>query len=648
MIAAPLERIEEVMASLVGGVPIPKQDGMPIERAEAAAASLGFEARITTPAPDELCWLLARALRSGPVLVIDSRAGVVTGLKRRARTPRQTLASWPNGERSELDPATRTLLAGLAPRRQARAVEALARQRDRAAVPTLAVVQLTPRGEGPLRRTVARLASAVGADAADVAMAIAGWWLLGALAFRGTDGGGWLLGWGLLLVLRVVVGTGAAWTRAVAFQRLAEKWRRRVLDGLLDHRRPRIEDGALAGGLAEIEHVEEAGHDAALGGALGTIEFLAAATVVAFGAAPLGGWMAMGLAAVILLAAVPGLVRATEDWSIGRVAVTRRMLDLLSGHRTRLVFGDSEPMRQREEEALDRYARAAQGVDRMALFVTIVPVRVLLVVGLLGLLPATLAGVPAAQVAVAIGGLLLAGSAVGRLGGAASAFADARAALRRLGALVDIPTDPARPRPETVPVLVPARPVGRLELEIGGDQARTTVAVARGARVQCGAALESLGWVGQAARQGAVGSPRSPRLDGVPRELIGQAAWTRRVGLIRGEDTIFAGTLAWNLLAGCRWPPGPADLERAEAICRAFELDAVALTDEGLSLRIGEGGRGVSEGERARIVLARAVLRDPDFLVLCDPLEMLDPPLRTAVAAQLESMSGAVLVGIRD
>lgn len=645
MTAAPLDRLEDVVADLLGGVPIPQQAGMPIERAEATAARLGWETRVSTPAPGEVDWLLTRAVRRGPVLVIDTRAGAVTGLQRGARIPSPELAAWADREQAELDPATEALLEGLSPARRTRAGQ-VGTARERGAIAALAVVQFTPLGEGPLRRAAARLLGAVSADAADVAMAIAGWWLLGALAFRGGDGSGWLIGWGLLVVLRVVVGTGAGWARAVAFQGLAEGWRRRIMHRLLEPRNGRqIDEGTLTGGLAEIEHVEEAGHDAVLGGVLGSIEIVAAVVVLSVGAAPAAGWAAVGLAGLILVAVVPSLVRSTEAWSVARVAATRRMLDDLAVHRLRLVFGDSKATRERQIETLDRYALAGRNVDRAALLATIVPVRVVLVAGLLGLLPAVLSGVQVTQLAIAIGGVLLAGSGMGRLGGAASALADARAALRRLDAIIEVGPDPAPTRPETVPALVPARPASRLELEIPGNPSAEIAGVDRGAKVRCATSLEQLAWTdpgGQ--RPGSGRATRSPRLDGVPREVIDQAAWARRVGLIRGDDTIFAGTLAWNLLAGSQWPPGPADLDRAEAICRALELDAVALTEEGLRLWIGEGGRGVSEGERARIVLARAILRDPDFLVLCDPLEMLDPPLRAAVASHLEAESGAVLV----
>jgi ABC-type transport system involved in cytochrome bd biosynthesis fused ATPase/permease subunit len=71
---------------------------------------------------------------------------------------------------------------------------------------------------------------------------------------------------------------------------------------------------------------------------------------------------------------------------------------------------------------------------------------------------------------------------------------------------------------------------------------------------------------------------------------------------------IFADTLAFNLLVGCGWPPTPADLAQAEALCR--ELGLGGLLDRlpaGLDQRVGEAGWRLSDGEASRVCLARGL-----------------------------------------
>jgi ATP-binding cassette subfamily B protein len=125
-------------------------------------------------------------------------------------------------------------------------------------------------------------------------------------------------------------------------------------------------------------------------------------------------------------------------------------------------------------------------------------------------------------------------------------------------------------------------------------------------------------------------SPQSGLLlfRGLDRQTLGAAGWRRQVVAAPQfhENYVLTGTFAFNLLMGREWPPRPGDMEEAEAVCR--ELGLGELLDRmpaGLLQMVGESGWQLSHGEKSRIFLARALLQEPDLLVLDESFGALDP-----------------------
>jgi ABC-type transport system involved in cytochrome bd biosynthesis fused ATPase/permease subunit len=87
--------------------------------------------------------------------------------------------------------------------------------------------------------------------------------------------------------------------------------------------------------------------------------------------------------------------------------------------------------------------------------------------------------------------------------------------------------------------------------------------------------------------------------------------------------------------------PGATDQELRAALELVRLGPWLAGLPDGLETALGEGAAQVSGGERARIGLARAVLADPDVLVLDEPTAHLDTATARAVTDDLLEAGGA-------
>jgi ATP-binding cassette subfamily B protein len=137
-------------------------------------------------------------------------------------------------------------------------------------------------------------------------------------------------------------------------------------------------------------------------------------------------------------------------------------------------------------------------------------------------------------------------------------------------------------------------------------------------------------------------------LDQLDLDTVGVDRWRKRVALVPQfhENHVIAETFLFNLLMGRAWPPSWDDHREAMAVCRALGLDRVLEEmPAGLNQTVGDSGWNLSHGERSRLYLARALLQDPDVLVLDESLASLDPELLDQVGrAVLERARTLVLI----
>lgn len=111
-------------------------------------------------------------------------------------------------------------------------------------------------------------------------------------------------------------------------------------------------------------------------------------------------------------------------------------------------------------------------------------------------------------------------------------------------------------------------------------------------------------------------------LDGLDIQQIGRNTLSRQLGYLPQDVKLLAGTLRTNLTVGLS--PLPAEATLIEA-CRRTGLDQfIASHPQGLDLPIGEGGQGVSGGQRQLIALTRLILSQPQAWLLDEPTAAMD------------------------
>jgi ABC-type multidrug transport system fused ATPase/permease subunit len=112
--------------------------------------------------------------------------------------------------------------------------------------------------------------------------------------------------------------------------------------------------------------------------------------------------------------------------------------------------------------------------------------------------------------------------------------------------------------------------------------------------------------------------------------------WRRHIAWVPQRPYLFSGTVADNVRLGA---PDAADEDVWAALRQAEAAAFVAGLPDGLATRLGEQGTGLSAGQRQRIALARAFLRDAPLLLLDEPTAGLDADSESAVLAAIERLS---------
>jgi len=124
-------------------------------------------------------------------------------------------------------------------------------------------------------------------------------------------------------------------------------------------------------------------------------------------------------------------------------------------------------------------------------------------------------------------------------------------------------------------------------------------------------------------------------VDGIPLKEVTQASYWSQIGLVPQETLLFGGTIQENI----EYAKSGATLEAITAAARAANAHNFIMDcPDGYQTIVGEKGIRLSAGQRQRIAIARAILKNPRLLILDEATSALDNESELLIQEALERL----------
>jgi ATP-binding cassette subfamily B protein len=489
-------------------------------------------------------------------------------------------------------------------------------------------------------------------------LAIASWFVIGRGIFQGHFDWAWLMAWVILLFSTIPVQIIVSDAQSELSMSAGAIFKQRLLYGTLKLEPEEIRHqgmGQFLGRVMESEAVEMLALSGGFMALLSFVELFLAGVILSQGAGGALHAFLLAIWVIITLIILGQYYRTSREWAEAYREMTNDLVERMIGHRTRLAQEDPRFWHEDEDQALDRYLKLSESMDRIGIRLNAIVSRGWIIIGMVGMAIPFITG-PATppSLAISLGGILLAAQALGKLASGTQSLVSLLNAWQQVGPLfeaaarpiqnpsLDFVTLKSNPRPsqefstsihlqenEEQPLML-ARDVVFRYLPQGRPIIKEcSLQINSGDRLL----LEGPSGGGKSTLAAILTGLRNPEsgsllLWGLDRQILGSSEWRRRVVMAPQfqENYVFSETLAFNLLMGRRWPPTQEDLEEADAICRELGLGEVLdRMPSGFQQMLGESGWQLSHGERSRLFIARTLLQNADMIILDESFGALDP-----------------------
>ncbi|MEH2043378.1 ABC transporter ATP-binding protein [Nostoc sp.] len=134
------------------------------------------------------------------------------------------------------------------------------------------------------------------------------------------------------------------------------------------------------------------------------------------------------------------------------------------------------------------------------------------------------------------------------------------------------------------------------------------------------------------------------KIDDIDVRSVTQASLRRQIGIVLQDNILFTGTVAENIAFGAPYTT-QADIEAAAQLANVHEF--ITSLPQGYTTQLGERGAPLSQGQRQLISIARAVLINPQILILDEATSSIDTRtealVQSAIARLLQGRTSFVI-----
>lgn len=117
-----------------------------------------------------------------------------------------------------------------------------------------------------------------------------------------------------------------------------------------------------------------------------------------------------------------------------------------------------------------------------------------------------------------------------------------------------------------------------------------------------------------------------------PLQVLNSKIWRRSIGAVMQEGFIFSESIAKNIALGDAHPPQARLLEAAKLANIWEHIQSLPL---GLHTKVGQSGEGLSQGQKQRLLIARALYKDPEYLFFDEATSALDAKNEKVISENL-------------